>query len=93
MIKNFSLSCTLIIAVVLGSGCSRQPTVPVAEFGDTVRKVMGYQIHDYEKALHPNPDAVEGSDPDRLNNVLEAHRNDVTGPEEVQRPLSISIEN
>ena len=84
--KIIPLTAFFVVAAV-ASGCAPQPTV----HGDTVRTVMQYQIHNYETALHPEPNAVEGSDPDRLNSVLEAYRQDVSAPQEVQQPISISI--
>ncbi len=91
MIKNIILTCPLLAIAVLASGCSRQPTVPQAEFGEAVRSVMNSQIHDFEAAIHPDPDAVEGSDPYRLDAALNAHRSDVAEPQEVQQPINISI--
>ena len=74
MTRYVFLGCQLFVAVTIASGCSRQPTIEDAEFGSAVRSVMEYQIHDYEAALHPEPNAVEGSDADRLNGVVEAYR-------------------
>jgi hypothetical protein len=91
MSKNLILTCALLVATVLASGCSRQPTVPDVQFGETVRNVMESQIHDHEAAIHPNPDAVEGSDPYRLDAALNAHRGDVTEADQVQQPLSINV--
>ena len=91
MTKIIILTCPVLVAAVLANGCSRQPTIPAAEFGETVRNVMESQIHDHEAAIHPNPDAIEGSDPYRLEAVLNAHRGDVTEPQAVQQPISISI--
>jgi hypothetical protein len=91
MTKNIILICPLLVVAVLASGCSRQPTIPAAEFGETVRNVMESQIHDHEAAIHPNPDAVEGGDPYRLNAVLNAHREDVANPQEVRQPITISV--
>jgi len=91
MTKKFILTYPLIVLALLASGCNRNPTIPEAEFGESVRDVMNSQIHDYEAAIHPNPDAVEGSDPYRLDSALEAHRGDVASPQEVQQPISISI--
>ncbi len=91
MTKNIILTCPLLVAAVLASGCSRQPTVPQAEFGEAVRSVMNSQIHDYAAAINPNPNAVEGSDPDRLDAALKAYREDVAQPEEVQQPITISF--
>lgn len=91
MTKNLFLTCLLLVATAIASGCSRHPTIPGAEFGAAVRDVMQYQIHDYEAALHPTPDAVEGSDPDRLKAVLDAYRGDIGEPQQIPQPISINI--
>ncbi len=91
MTRKLVLICMLVVPIALASACSRQPTVPAAQFGDAVRNVMESQIHDYEAALHPEPNAVEGSDPDRLNNALDAYRQDVTEPLQTQQPISINV--
>ncbi len=91
MTKNMILTCSLLFAAVLIGGCNRQPTIPDAEFGEAVRNVMQSQINDYEAAIHPDPNAVEGSDPYRLDAVLSAYREDVAVPAEVQQPLTISL--
>jgi hypothetical protein len=91
MTKILILTCSLIAFASLANGCSSHETAPEAEFGDAVHNVMNSQIHDYEAAIHPNPNAVEGSDPYRLDAVLNAHREDVGNAEEVQQPISISV--
>ena len=91
MTKNIILTCPLLALALLASGCNRNPTIPEAEFGEAVRNVMNSQIHDYEAAIHPNPDAVEGSDPYRLETALQGHREDVANPQEVQQPITISV--
>ena len=92
MSKNTILISQLLIAVVLASGCSPQPTVPVAQLGDSVRSVMGNQIHDPEAAINPDPNAVEGGDPYRLDAVLDAFRSDVSKPQDVQQPIVINTQ-
>ena len=82
----------LLLATFVG-GCSQQPSVPSTPFGETVRSVLESQIHDHEAAIHPNPNAVEGSDPDRLNAALEAYRGDVGKPENVSQPITIQTGN
>jgi len=89
MTRNLILAGPLLIAISIASGCSSQPID--AEFGDAVRNVMEYQIHDYEAALHPPPEAVEGSDPDRLNAVIEAHRTGAAEAQDAPQPVIISI--
>lgn len=89
-IRVFAISL-LPLAAFAAVGCSDHSTVP--EFGETVRNVMESQIHDHEAAIHPKPEAVEGSDGYRLDNALEAHRNDVARPEQIQQPVTISVGN
>ena len=91
MTRNLILAGPLLIAIAIASGCSGQSTVPDAEFGDAVRNVMEYQIHDYEAALHPPPDAVEGSDPDRLNTVIDTYRKGAGEAQEGPPPVNINI--
>jgi len=91
MTKKFILTCPLLVIALLATGCNRQPTIPDAEFGESVRRVMNSQIHDYEAAIHPNPDAVEGSDSYRLETALQGHREDVANPQDVQQPITISV--
>ena len=88
MTKNFILTCALLVVTVLASACS-QPRVP----GATVRSVMNSQIYNFDAALNPDPNAVEGSDPYRLDAALKAYREDVADPQEVRQPLIISIDN
>ena len=89
MTRNLILTGLLLIATAIASGCSGQSTVPAAEFGNAV--LMEYQIHDYEAALHPPPDAVEGSDPDRLNTVIDAYRKGAGEAQEGPPPVTINI--
>ncbi len=91
MTRNHILTGLLLIATAIASGCSGQSTVPAAEFGDAVRNVMEYQIHDYAAALHPPPGAIEGSDPDRLNTVIETYRQGAGEAQEGPPPVSITI--
>ncbi len=78
----------LLISIVL-VGCTAYPTTE-DDFGESVRHLIRTQ-----KVYTGPPDAspVEGGDGDRLNNVLEVYRTDVSAPEEVQQPLVISVGN
>jgi len=91
MTKKLIFTYSLLVVALLSSACSRNQTIPEAEFGDAVRSVMNSQIHDYEAAIHPDPNAIEGSDPYRLDAALNAHREDVADAQEVQKPITISI--
>ncbi len=83
-----------LATLILAAGCSslqRAPAEPEVAFGEVVRGVMNAQIHDYDAAINPNPEAVEGSDPNRLNNVVTTYREHISKPEEIRQPLEISV--
>lgn len=88
MARKMLTALTVFAIAAINTGCA-QWNVAHQEHGAAVRSVMNSQIHDYEAAMHPNPDAVEGSDPGRLNSVLEAYREHVSRPDNIQQPLAI----
>ena len=91
MISKFILIGSIVIVVAMSSSCSHQRSGSGAQFGEAVRNVTANQIHDYDAALHPTTDAIEGADPDRLNTVLEAYRGDVADAKEVQQPINVNV--
>jgi hypothetical protein len=93
MTKTLFQICIVPVFMLLSTACSNQPIAPKVEFGDTVRSVMEKQIHDLEAAMNPNPDAIEGSDPYRMDANLEAYRNEVGQAKEVQQPITINTGN
>lgn len=72
----------ILMSYALLQGCAGQSRVE-SGFGDAVREVTRNQIYDANAADYPDPDAVEGGDSYRLENVVEAHRTDVSKPQEV----------
>ena len=77
------------LAVILTACSSYSPLE--SQFGDSVRQVTSKQTNDAGAALYPASEATEGSDGYRLEKVIEAHRNDVSKPEQVNQPVSISV--
>ena len=80
-----AMSCVMAIA----GGCVGQPLV----IGETVRTVMESQIYDYEAAIHPDPNAVQGGDPYRLDAALNLYRTNVAEPQAIQVPFPIDFAN
>lgn len=84
---------TIIIVatlVLLSAGCANQNRT-AADFGNSVRQMTEQQIYDMNAASSPDGNAVMGGDPDRLNNTLEGHRNDVAKPSSVAAPVTINL--
>lgn len=68
-------------AVLVLSGCASD-SASKAQFGDAVRHMTEKQIHNLDAAYNPDPAAVTGGHPDRLNDVLDSHRNNAADPTE-----------
>lgn len=91
MNHRITITAIGLTTLLLAGGCATQPKADAA-FGDAVRETMRNQIHDTNAAEYPNPDALEGADPYRLEKVIEAHRGDVANPQQTTRtPISIDI--
>jgi hypothetical protein len=76
--------------ILIGAGCANRNVVE-ADFGNSVRQMTEHQIYDMNAATSPDPNAVLGGDPDRLNNTLEGHRQDVAKPSDVAAPVTINL--
>jgi hypothetical protein len=76
--------------VLTGTGCATKDGID-ADFGNSVRQMTEQQIYDMNAAASPDPNAVLGGDPDRLNNTLNGHRNDVAKPADVAAPVTINL--
>lgn len=75
------MAVTLPALVLLLSGCAHD-SASNAQFGDAVRHMTEKQTHNLDAAYNPDPAAVTGGDPDRLNDVLDSHRNNAADPTE-----------
>lgn len=89
--KYGNLIVTVAAMLVLTiTGCATYDGVE-ADFGNSVRQMTEQQIYDMNAAASPDPNAVLGGDPDRLNNTLDGHRQDVAQPGGVAAPVTINV--
>jgi hypothetical protein len=86
---------TTKIAACLASlalaGCASGPETVERDFGNSVRQMVRSQTLDPLTANKPDTKAPEDGDGQRIDNVMDAYRNDVSKPEEVNQPLVISV--
>jgi len=80
---------TAIAATMLLVGCAQHASQP--QFGDSVRHMTEQQIYDLDTAYNPDPNPVLGGEVDRLNNVVDSHRNSVSDPAEASRAPVIGM--
>ena len=73
-------------------GCSSWSTHGVnASYGDAVRANKAAQVHDPMTLIKPSADPVEGTDGQRMEAVMEAHRNQAGNAESVGQPIVINV--
>ena len=78
----------LLLALATGLyGCGAYPTTE-AEFGNSVRQMIRSQAV-YTGAVDPDP--AESGDGQRLESVLDAYRQAITQPENVDQPIVINV--
>ena len=90
MKNRYEIIALAVALIVFSAGCANQNRT-AADFGNSVRQMTEQQIYDINAATLPDPNAVLGGDPDRLNNTLEGHRNDVAKPSGVAAPVTINL--
>ena len=74
-----------VALTMLLSACANQGG---PEFGDSVRHMTEKQIHNLDAAYNPDPAPVVGGDVYKLDDVLEAHRNNAEDPTEDRGALA-----
>lgn len=77
----------LMIAIMLTAiaGCSSQKSAVEADFGKSVRSMIQAQTLNPQEALLPDPEAIDHGNGERLNNVMEAYKSDVSTPPDTQQ--------
>lgn len=79
--------CTLAL---FAAACTPNPLVD-ATFGDAVHSTVEAQLYDPAAAANPSPDVVEGTDGQRMEAVVEAHRSQMGSADSVSNPIVISV--
>lgn len=87
--KNMAI-LALVACMATAVGCASSSRTEI-EHGNAVRQVTTAQIYDPNAAANPDPNAVLGGDPERLNNTLDGHRKDVASPAGVASPVTVNV--
>jgi hypothetical protein len=67
------LNIIVCMLALFAAACAPTPRVDAA-FGDAVTSTIEAQLYDPAAAANPSPDVVEGTDGQRMEAVMEAHR-------------------
>jgi hypothetical protein len=90
-VKTMSAAALCILAVS-AAGCSSWDAYGVkSTHGDAVRSNKEAQLYNPAAATYPSPDPVEGTDGQRMEAVLEAHRGRTGSAESVGQPIVINV--
>ena len=84
---------TIILSAALATlaACTNSKTATEADFGNSKASLIRAQAADPARSSNPSTEPVTGVDPDYADNVIEAMRESVSKPEEVQRPIQIRV--
>lgn len=90
--KKIHLSIIACTFALFAAACSPTPRVD-ATFGDAVPAMVEAQLYDPAAAANPSPDVVQGTDGQRMETVIEAHRGRAGNADNVSNPIVISVGN
>jgi type IV pilus biogenesis protein CpaD/CtpE len=88
MYTRHIIAVTLLVGV---AACTSSKTATEADFGNSKASLIKAQAANPAVLTNPATDPVTGVDPDYAGNVIEAMRENVAKPEEVQQPISIRV--
>ena len=92
MNRNLIAAVMVLATGVIQSGCASQ-TATEANFGDAVREVTMNQTYDLGASIYSDSEAVVGGDPYRLENVINAHRERSSQPQQVGSEIRVGSSN
>lgn len=92
-IRNIGAALASILGLAACTSSSSVTAVNAteADFGNSVRALIKAQTADPATLSSPSAEAVTGVDPDYAKNVVDAMRESVAKPEEVQKPIEIRL--
>ena len=92
MNRNLIAAVMVLATGVIQSGCASQ-TATEANFGDAVREVTMNQTYDLGASIYSDSEAVVGGDPYQLENVINAHRERSSQPQQVGSEIRVGSSN
>ena len=91
MFIKFAIMLAAGAALAACTGSMTRPTATEADFGNSAASLVKAQTANPAAAANPSTDPVTGVDPDYANNVIDALREAVSQPSEVQQPITIQV--
>jgi ABC-type oligopeptide transport system substrate-binding subunit len=75
-----------LVAALFAGGCAHHSS---SELGAAVRHMTEQQTYNLDAAHNPDPEPPMGGNADRLNDVVDSHRNNAEDPTEDRGALAV----
>jgi hypothetical protein len=88
---KIQLNIAVCMLALFTAACGTPTPRVDATYGDAVQSIVEGQFYDPAAASNPSTDAVEGTDGQRREAVMEAHRGQAGNAESVSKPIVINV--
>ena len=91
--SNKLTQITIVLGAIALSTVACTSSAVEESYGDAVRSNVHSQVYDPATITNPSSDPVEGTDGQRMEAVMESHRNQQGSADSVARPIVIDVAN
>jgi type IV pilus biogenesis protein CpaD/CtpE len=91
--SNKLTQITILLGAIALSTVACTSSAVEESYGDAVRSNVHAQVYDPATITNPSSDPVEGTDGQRMEAVMESHRNQQGSADSVARPIVIDVAN
>jgi type IV pilus biogenesis protein CpaD/CtpE len=91
--SNKLTQITILLGAIALSTVACTSSAVEESYGDAIRSNVHAQVYDPATLTNPSSDAVEGTDGQRMEAVMESHRNQQGSADSVAQPIVIDVGN
>jgi type IV pilus biogenesis protein CpaD/CtpE len=91
--SNKLTQITILLGAIALSTVACTSSAVEESYGDAVRSNVHAQVYDPATLTNPSSDPVEGTDGQRMEAVMESHRNQQGSADSVAQPIVIDVGN
>ena len=91
--SNKLTQITILLGAIALSTVACTSSAVEESYGDAVRSNVHAQVYDPATLTNPSSDAVEGTDGQRMEAVMESHRSQQGSADSVAEPIVINVGN
>lgn len=91
MNMKISIALAAVTSLAACGDSLTRPSATEADFGNSAASLIKAQTANPAASANPSTEPVTGVDPDYASNVIDAMREAVSKPAEVQQPITIKV--